>query len=338
VNDTRAALIVLLLGAPEVLEGAEGSKNGSTDPDGVFTLRGSDNLDLHARWRERSQLLLHTIRDTREHGGSSGKDDVAVKVTTDIKIALEDRVVGGFVDTSGLKTEEGGLEEGFGGTEALISNSDDLSIREFIALLKGRGLSSGLEFLLEVKGDVAELLLDVTDNFTLGGGGEGITTLHQVLDEEVSQVTTSKIETEDGVGESETFVDGDSVGDTITGIENDTGRSSRGVEGKDGLDGNVEGGGVESLKHDLGHLFTVSLGVKGGLSKEDGVLLRGDTELIVESVMPDLLHVIPVGDDTVLNGILEGKDTTLGLSLITNIRVLLAHSNHHTLVTGTTND
>ncbi len=28
-----------------------------------------------------------------EHGGSSGEDDVAVQITTDIEIALEDRVI-----------------------------------------------------------------------------------------------------------------------------------------------------------------------------------------------------------------------------------------------------
>ena len=59
----------------------------------------------------------------------------------------------------------------------------------------------------------------------------------------------------------------------------------------------------------LGHLLSVGLGVEGGLGQEDGVLLRGDTELVVEGVVPDLLHVVPVGDDTVLNGVFQGEDT-----------------------------
>merc|ERR1712233_215683 len=82
----------------------------------------------------------------------------------------------------------------------------------------------------------------------------------------------------------------------------------------------------------------VSLGVEGSLSKEDGLLLRGNTELIVEGVVPDLLHIIPVGDDSVLNGVLEGKDTSLGLGLISNIGILLSHTDHHTLVAGTSNN
>ena len=52
VNDTRARLVVLLLGAPQVLERREGSQDGTTNPDGVFSLRGCNDLDFHARRRE----------------------------------------------------------------------------------------------------------------------------------------------------------------------------------------------------------------------------------------------------------------------------------------------
>merc|ERR1719213_1192189 len=140
------------------------------------------------------------------------------------------------------------------------------------------------------------------------------------------------------MGESITFIDGDSVGNTITRVHDNTSGTTRGIEGKDSLDGNIHGRHVEGLKHDLGHLFTVSLGVKRSLSQEDGLFLRGYTEFIVEGVMPDFLHVIPVGDDTMFNWVFEGEDTSLGLGFISNIGVFLAHTNHDTLVTGTTNN
>merc|ERR1711892_314496 len=116
------------------------------------------------------------------------------------------------------------------------------------------------------------------------------------------------------MGEGISFIDWDSVGDTIARIHDDTSGTAGSIEGEDSLDGNIHGGHVEGLEHDLGHLFTVSLGVEGSLSQKDGMFLRGNTELIVEGVVPDLLHIIPVGDDSVLNGVLEGKDTSLGLS------------------------
>ena len=106
------------------------------------------------------------------------------------------------------------LEEGFGATETFVTDGDDLSIGKFVGLLKGGGRSGGGHFLLEVEGDVAELLLDVTDDFTFGSGGERVTTLSQDLHQVVSQVTASQVETEDSVGKGISFIDGDGVGDT----------------------------------------------------------------------------------------------------------------------------
>ena len=87
------------------------------------------------------------------------------------------------------------------------------------------------------------------------------------------------------------------------------------------------------LHNYLGHLLPVGLGVQGSLSEQDWVLLGGNSQLIVEGVMPDLLHVIPVGHNTVLNWVLEGQDTPLALGFITNVAVFLAHTHHHTLIT-----
>merc|ERR1711862_380203 len=140
------------------------------------------------------------------------------------------------------------------------------------------------------------------------------------------------------MGESVTLIDGDGVGNTITRVHDNSSGTTRGIEGEDSLDGNIHGGHVEGLEHDLSHLLTVSLGVKRSLGQEDGLFLRGNTEFIVESVMPDLLHVIPVGDDTVFNGVFEGEDTSLGLGFISDVGVLLTHTDHHTLVPGTADD
>merc|ERR1712184_135894 len=186
--------------------------------------------------------------------------------------------------------------------------------------------------------DIAKLLLDVTDDLALSGGGERVTTLSEDLHEVVGELTASQVQTEDGVGESITLIDGNVVGDTISGVHDHTSGTTGGIEGEDSLDGNIHGGHVEGLEHDLSHLLTVSLGVEGSLSQEDGLFLWGNTELIVEGVMPDLLHIIPVGDDTVFNGVFQGKDTPLGLSFISNIGILLTHTDHDTLVAGASNN
>merc|ERR1712241_1438827 len=242
------------------------------------------------------------------------------------------------MDTAGFHSKEGWLEEGLRGAEPLIANGDNLAIGKLIRLLKGGGGSSSGHLLLKVKGDIAELLLDVTDNFTLGGGGERVTALSKDLHEVVGELTASQVQTEDGMGKSITFIDGDIVGDTITRVHDHTGGTTGGVEGKDSLDGNIHGGHIEGFKHDLSHLLTVSFGVEGSLSKEDRLLLRGNTEFIVEGMMPDFLHIIPVGDDTMFNRVFEGEDTPLGLGLISYIGVLLTHTDHDTLMARTAND
>merc|ERR1712117_932764 len=154
-------------------------------------------------------------------------------------------------------------------------------------------------------GDIAELLLDVTDNLTLSSGGEGVATFSEDLHQVVGELTASKVKTNNGMGEGITFIDGDTVGDTISRVHDNTSGTARGTGGEDSLDGDIHGGHVEGLEHDLGHLLTASLGVEGSLSEEDGLLLRGNTELVIEGVVPDLLHVIPVGDDSVLDGVLK---------------------------------
>merc|ERR1719333_457323 len=226
VDNCWAALIVFLLGAPHLLEGGEGSKDGSSDPDGVLSLWWSNDLDLDGGWGKSGDLLLHSVGNTGVHGGASRHDSVGIEILSDINIALHDGVVGGLVDSASLHSEEGWLEEGLWASESLVSNGDDLTVGKLIGLLKGGGGSSGGHLLLEVKGNIAELLLDVTDDLTLSGGGERVASLGEDLHKVVGELTSSKVKTDDGVGESVTLVDGDTVGDTITRVHDNTGCTS----------------------------------------------------------------------------------------------------------------
>ena len=221
-----------------------------------------------------------------------------------------------------------GLEEALGAAESFGADGDDVAIGELVGLLLVGGLGRLLHLGVEVEGHVGELLLDVAHNFALGGGGEGVTALGQDLHHVLGQSTTGQIQTQDSVGKGVTFVDGDAMGHTITGIHNDTGRTTGGVQRQHGLDGNVHRGDVERLEHDLGHAFTIRLGIERGLGQKHGVLLGGDTQFVVESVMPDLFHIVPVGDDTVFDRVLQGEDTTLGLCFIADVGILLVHTDH----------
>merc|ERR1711970_1307289 len=338
VDDGWSCLVVLLLGDPHSLEGRQRSQDGATNPDRVLSLGWRDDLDLHGGRGEGGDLLLHTVSNTGVHGGTAGEDVVGVEVLSDINIALHDRVVGSLVDTGRFHTNERWLEEGLWASESFVADGDDLTVGKLIRLLERGRAGSGGHLLLKVECDVAKLLLDVSDDFSLGGGDKRVASLGEDLHEVVGEIATGEIESHDGVGKGITFIHRYVVADTITRVEHDTGGSARGVERKHGLDGDVHGWEVERLKHDLSHLFSVSLGVEWGLGEEGWALFGGDSELVVVGVVPDLFHVIPVGDDTVLDGVLEGEDTSLGLGLISNIGILLSHTNHHTLVARTSNN
>src|SRR6266480_486976 len=113
------------------------------------------------------------------------------------------------------------------------------------------------------------------------------------------------------MGKSETFVDRNNVSDTITGVEYDTSGTTGRVKREDSLDGDVESRRIEGLENNLCHLLAVRLRIDWSFGKKDWVLLGGNAQFIVEGVVPNLFHVIPVCDDAVLNRVSQRKNTTL---------------------------
>lgn len=62
---------------------------------------------------------------------------------------------------------------------------------------------------------------------------------------------------------------------------------------------------MELLEHNLAHLLTILLCVFGRLSEENVVFLSVNSEFVAEAVLPDLLDVIPVSNNTVFNWVLK---------------------------------
>ena len=106
VNNGWAALVVFLFGDPHLLEGGKRSQDGATDPYRVFPLWWGNDLDLNGGWGQGSDFLLHSVSNTRIHGGATRHDSVGIQVLTDVNIALHDGVVGGLMDTAGFHSQE----------------------------------------------------------------------------------------------------------------------------------------------------------------------------------------------------------------------------------------
>jgi len=131
-DDSGTSLVVLLLGDPHLLEGGEGSQDGASDPDGVFPLGRSDDLDLHGGRSHGGDLLLHTISDTGVHGGPAGEDGIGVEILSDVDVALHDGVEAAFMDADDFHSQEDGAEHRLGRTETLVADRHNLSVGQFV--------------------------------------------------------------------------------------------------------------------------------------------------------------------------------------------------------------
>lgn len=188
----------------------------------------------------------------------------------------------------------------------LISNGKDLPIRQFVVFLNSRTLSSHLEFSFKIQGDIAQFLLDIADDFAFCRGCKGIATFCQHFDKMTRKISASKIKPLNSVRKRKSLIDGHDMGHAVPWIQDNSGCPAWGIQGQDSLNGDIESRRVECFEHDLGHLFPVYFGIQGRFRQKDRVLLRCDAKLIIESVVPNLLHVIPVGHDAMLDRVLEG--------------------------------
>merc|ERR1719341_1910376 len=132
VDNSGARFVIFFLGDPHSLESREGSKDGATNPYGVFSLRRSNDLNLDSRGSQSCNFLLHTISNTRVHSGTARQYIVGEEILTNINIAPHDGIEDSFVNAYRFHTQERRLEKGFGSPEAFITNSDDLTVRKLV--------------------------------------------------------------------------------------------------------------------------------------------------------------------------------------------------------------
>ena len=101
-----------------------------------------------------------------------------------------------------------------------------------------------------------------------------------------------------------------------TAFETPSPESTTILEGHYYLDAHTHRQHSESLEYYLGHAFTLRLGIPWRV--------RGhDVTEIIELVVPTLLHVVPVVDDTMCDGMCEGQYSSFVLSPVFNLAVLL---------------
>lgn len=168
------------------------------------------------------ELLLQPGRQTGVHAASSTEHNSLVETGAHIDISALDGVEEQLGDTGLINIHQVRLEEAFGGFKALAADADDATIGKGVGLDKDGCVFGELLVQLEIVGHIAELLLDLAHGFEIGGTVQGITATEQEGDEVTGDITTGDIKPANVVVKNCGFVDGDNVGDTVTGVNDHT--------------------------------------------------------------------------------------------------------------------
>ena len=82
----------------------------------------------------------------------------------------------------------------------------------------------------------------------------------------------------------------------------------------------IRGRRAERLEHDLRRPLPLLFGIERRFRQQDWMLFWSNSQLVVERVMPDPFHVLPVSDESVFDGVLQGQQVTSRLCLVSDIR------------------
>lgn len=102
-------------------------------------------------------------------------------------------------------------------------------------------------------------------------------------------------------------------------------RRTLGIQGQHRLDRHVDAAEAVALEHDLAHLLAVLERVHGRLRQQDLAALGVRLHLLVEGVVPEVLHVVPLLHDAVLHRVADLEHSAGGGGLVAAHDVLDDH-------------
>ena len=240
----------------------------------------------HPRQPKLLDLLLHPRRQAWIHARPAGEDDRAVEGGADVDVGGLDGVEEEFGDARLLDVDEVGLEEAFGGFEALATDTDDAAVGQGVGFDEHGCVFAEALVEGQVVGDVAEFFFDRADGFEVGGAVERVSAPEEEGDEVAGDISTGHIESSREVVKDGALVYGDDMCDAVAGVDDYSRREALGIEGEHSLDGNVDAAEAVALEHDFAHLLAVVERVHRGLGQQDFAAGRVDVHLVEEGVVP----------------------------------------------------
>jgi len=142
------------------------------------------------------------------------------------------------------------IEHSFWAPELLVTNGDDVSVREFELDIFVARFFELFHFFIEIKSYIGLLFFNSPYNFEFSRTLESLTGLHQDFGKVSRKISTSEVVSHNSMWKRIAFIDWDSMGNSITRIDDHTSGSTGGVKRKDSLDRDVELWDTESLEED----------------------------------------------------------------------------------------
>lgn len=81
------------------------------------------------------QFFLASLFHAWEHAASSAEHNVGVEILPDVEVALHNGLIDQFVEGRHFESKFGRIEHNLWGPEALVSESDGLSVRESVSAI-----------------------------------------------------------------------------------------------------------------------------------------------------------------------------------------------------------
>ena len=91
---SRTGLLIFGLGDPHWLESRQGAKDGSSNPCKIFSLCRGHYFYLYVAGSKRSDFLVKSFRESREHSSAATQYNIAVKIFSNVLLAIYNRPVG----------------------------------------------------------------------------------------------------------------------------------------------------------------------------------------------------------------------------------------------------
>ena len=176
----------------------------------------------HPRKPQLLDFLLQPRWQTGVHAATTTEHNCPVQTGTHIHISTLDGVEEHFCNSGLIDVDQVRLEETFWGLETLASYPNDSTVGKGVRLNQDGGIFGELLVQLQVVRNIAKLLLDLAHRLEICRTVQGVSTTEKEGDQVPGNIATSNVQTADMVVQDCGFVNGDNVGDTITGINDHT--------------------------------------------------------------------------------------------------------------------